>query len=92
MAPDRRQRIERMAETMRERAAVDGGCDRNHLRAEGFTEAEIVTYADDARAILSDRPQANRPALSPGKREGLALVKLARRIRKCQAQRMVASA
>jgi len=86
-APDRRERTRRMAETMREAAAVDGSCDRNALRAEGFTEAEIVSYADDARAILSDRPNANRPVVSAGRREGEALVRIARRIRRCQAQR-----
>lgn len=85
-APDRRQRTQRMAETMREFAAIDGSCDRHHLRAEGFTEAEIVIYADDARAILSDRPNAGRLTLSKGRREGEALVRVARRIRKCHAQ------
>ncbi|MBB4042049.1 hypothetical protein GGR34_003734 [Microvirga flocculans] len=89
-APDRRERIRLMAETMRERAATDGACDRNALRAEGFTEAEIVSYADDARALLSDRQHALRVRLSPGKREGLALVKLARRIRRCQQSKEVA--
>ena len=88
-AEDRAARTRKMAETMRERAASDGGCDMHHLRAAGFTTAEIFAYADDARAILSNRPRA--PIMSKGRREGLELVKLAQRIRKCQARRQEAN-
>jgi hypothetical protein len=80
-APDRASRTSRMAEVMREHEAADGACQMQHLRAAGFTDGEIAAYADGARAILSDRP---RPKLSQGQRDGLALVKIAQRIRKCQ--------
>lgn len=83
---DRAARTRKMAETMRERAAATGACQTQDLRAAGFTEAEIRAYADDARAILSDRPDAGRAAVAPGRKEGAALVKEAQRIRRRQAR------
>jgi hypothetical protein len=80
--PDRSARIQAMVEVMRDCAAAHGACQTSHLRAAGFTEAEIYTYADDARAILSGRPNAGRAILSRGRKDGLALVREAQRIRR----------
>jgi hypothetical protein len=80
--PDRMARIRTMAEVMRECAAAHGACETQHLRAAGFTQAEIYAYADDARAILSGRPKAACFVISPARKEGLALVREAQRIRR----------
>lgn len=87
---DRIARVRAMADTMHDSAAAHGACERQHLRAAGFTEAEITAYADDARAILSGRPHAGRAVVPAGRREGLALVKLARHIRRCQQRKEAA--
>lgn len=78
-APDRRARIATMASIMRDTADTHGSCDRPHLRAAGFTEAEIEAYADDAREILSDRKGTK--VLTPTRAEGRRLVARARAIR-----------
>lgn len=79
---DRMARIQTMAEVMRECAAAHGACETQHLRAAGFTQAEIYAYADDAREILSGRPRAACVAVSPARKEGIALVREAQRIRR----------
>ena len=79
-APDRQARTNLMADTMREREASDGACQSSHLRAAGFTDAEIWAYADDARAILSGRKPARR-AVSPGRKIGKAMAEAANIIR-----------
>jgi len=79
-AADRSARTKLMAEIMREREASDGACQSNHLRAAGFTDAEIWVYADDARAILSGRKPAIK-LLSSARRQGKTLVAQARKIR-----------
>jgi hypothetical protein len=83
---DRSTRIQTMVDVMRDCAAAHGACQIQHLRAAGFTEAEIYAYADDARAVLSGRPNAARPVLSQGRKDGLALVREAKRIRRRVAQ------
>lgn len=79
-ANDRRERTHTMASIMHDRHVADGACKTEHLRAAGFTEAEIRAYSDDARAILSGRAGQNAPPA--GRVEGKALVRAARRIRK----------
>jgi len=79
-ASDRAARTKLMADVMREREAADGACQSNHLRAAGFTEAEIWAYADDARALLSGRKPLRR-AVPPAQSVGNALVAQARKIR-----------
>ncbi|WP_404291492.1 hypothetical protein ACD578_05255 [Microvirga sp. RSM25] len=70
-----------MAQVMREREAADGACQSNHLRAAGFTEAEIWAYADDARALLSGRKLPARIPPSAARRESTILIAQARKIR-----------
>jgi hypothetical protein len=70
-----------MAQVMREREAADGACQSHHLRAAGFTDAEIWTYADDARAILSGRKLPTCVPPSATRRESDSLIAQARRIR-----------
>ncbi|GJD92872.1 hypothetical protein [Methylobacterium iners] len=80
-APDRRQRILLMAETMRDHAwGPEGACTDAHLRAAGFTEGEIATYPDDARAVLVGKPSPLR-TVPAGRLNALALAKKARSIR-----------
>jgi hypothetical protein len=79
-ASDRKARTKKMADTMRETAIADGACQSNHLRAAGFTDAEIWAYADDARAILSGRKPA-RSAVTSARKQAKALVEAARVIR-----------
>lgn len=83
-APDRAQRVRKMAAVMHHHASGDGACTSHHLRAAGFTEAEIRTYADDARALLSGR-RAAPP--SPAQQEAARLVRKARAIRRRQKAR-----
>lgn len=81
-APDRRERILYMAETMRDLAHGPGGaCTFPDLCAAGFTEAEIVAYRDDARAAIAGRPSPLRTT-PIGRLKGLAMVKTARAIRR----------
>lgn len=81
-APDRHARIRLMAETMRlHRAGPEEACTFHHLTAAGFTTAEVEAYRDDARAILSDRPRITLAPI-PGRMEGDALVRVARRVRR----------
>lgn len=40
-----------MARVMAERRASAGACTEDDLKAAGFTAAEIVSYADDARQM-----------------------------------------
>lgn len=51
--PERPSRTEAMAEIMREREASAGACTHLDLHAAGFTGAEILAYADQARALLA---------------------------------------
>lgn len=87
IAPDRATRTRLMAETMRHHeAGPEGACTFAHLMAAGFTPAEVETYRDDARALLSGR----RPivlAKPPGRAEGRALVRQAQAIRQRAAER-----
>lgn len=60
-SPDARARIARMAKTMRHQMeGVEGCCTFLHLVQDGFTEAEIHAYRDDARAFILGKPSANR--------------------------------
>jgi len=71
-----------MARTMRRREADFGACTREHLFADGFTMAEIIAYADDARAILSGRrPAPVSPVARKARREGKRLVAKAKAVR-----------
>lgn len=80
-AADRTTRTKLMADVMREREASDGACQSNYLRAAGFTDAEIWSYADDARAILSGRKISVRIPSMAAHKQGRALVAQARKIR-----------
>jgi len=84
-APDRKARIRLMADTMRHHeAGPEGACTFHHLMAAGFTAAEVEAYRDDAKHLLSGRPVLVL-AEPPGRREGNALVRVARALRKRQA-------
>ena len=73
-APDCRDRILAMADAMRHHAhGPDGACTSVHLYCAGFTEAEVVVYRDDARAVLAGRPSALR-TLRPGRIEARRLL------------------
>ncbi|GJD51117.1 hypothetical protein OPKNFCMD_3868 [Methylobacterium crusticola] len=78
-APDRQDRITRMAAVMQHHQSGDGACTFAHLAAAGFSEAEIEAYRDAAREQLSGRPIAI--TLPAGRVEGLALVRHARAVR-----------
>lgn len=81
-ARDRKTRIRLMAETMRHHASgPEDACTLRHLFAAGFTEAEIETYRDDARAMMRATPPVV-VAASAARMEGQRLVQLARKIRK----------
>jgi len=41
----------RMAAVMREREAATGACDQHDLARAGFTSAQIIEYADEARGL-----------------------------------------
>lgn len=43
--------VERMAQVMRERELETGACDRHDLARAGFTAAQIIEYADEARGL-----------------------------------------
>lgn len=86
-APDRWERVQDMADVMRDMEAADGACRTEHLRARGFTIHEIFAYSDDARAILSGRLDAGARAAAPGRAEGERLVKRARQVRRRIARR-----
>ncbi|WP_375408556.1 hypothetical protein [uncultured Methylobacterium sp.] len=80
-APDRRERILLMAEAMRYHAhGPEGACTFGHLCAAGFTEAEIHTYRDDARAVLVGKPSPLRTT-PPGRVMAQGMAKKARSIR-----------
>ncbi|POR42522.1 hypothetical protein [Methylobacterium sp. V23] len=80
-ARDRRERILRMAETMRERIyGLSEGCTVEDLQAAGFTEAEAYAYRDDAIGALSGRPSPLR-TIPIGRLKGLALARRAEAIR-----------
>ncbi|KQP36671.1 hypothetical protein [Methylobacterium sp. Leaf100] len=84
-APDRAERTRLMADTMRHHeAGPEGACTFHHLMARGFSPAEVEAYRDDARALCTGRP-AIVLAAPPGRREGQALVRVARALRKRQA-------
>lgn len=86
-APDRRERILRMAETMRERVSgLSDGCTVEDLQAAGFTEAEAYAYRDDAIGALGGRPSPLR-TVPVGRITGLALVRKAQAIRERQLRR-----
>ena len=73
-APDRRDRILAMAARMDHHAnGPEGACTKAHLYAAGFTEAEVIVYRDDARAVLASRPSALR-TLRPGRIEAKRLL------------------
>lgn len=60
-APDARDVIIRMAERMRHHMeGVEGCCTFRHLLQDGYTEAEIFAFSDDARACIRGKPSANR--------------------------------
>src|SRR4051794_37120659 len=87
---DRRARVERMAEVMREMEAAHGACTIPHLSAKGFSIAEQFALAEEARAIVEGREHVLADVLSlesPGKAEGAALVIEARKIKRRNAQR-----
>jgi hypothetical protein len=46
----------RMADVMRERVALAGSCDAHDLARAGFTAAQILEYADEARGIAGPPP------------------------------------
>ena len=79
-AADRSPRTAHMAATMMRYEASYGGCTNANLAAEGFVEAEIAAYFDDAVAIIHGRPCASAitPATAAARAEGLALVERAR--------------
>ncbi|MBY0259564.1 hypothetical protein [Methylobacterium sp.] len=84
-APDREDRIRLMAETMRKhRFGAEDGCTLQHLKAAGLSTVEIEAYSDEAYQLLSGRPAVVlvEPA---GRREGNALVRAARAVRKRRA-------
>lgn len=78
-ATDRAARVRKMARTMQEAAAAHGSCDLAHLRAAGFTTAEALAFADEARAILSGRPPG---AVNLAASEAARLIGEARKIRR----------
>lgn len=81
LAPDRHERILKMAELMRHhREGPEGACTFVHLAVAGFTAAEIETYRDDARAVLERRPSALR-STPPYRLQGMLLARRARQIR-----------
>ncbi|MBB6308943.1 hypothetical protein [Xanthobacter tagetidis] len=47
---------QRMAQVMRERVALAGSCDVHDLARAGFTAAQIIEYADEARGIAGPLP------------------------------------
>lgn len=79
-AGNRADRVRRMAETMAHYKASDGGCTDAHLAADGFAEAEIAAYHDDAVRHLAGLPPAGAQVPS-GRLDGLALVARAQAIR-----------
>jgi hypothetical protein len=80
-APDARERILRMAETMRERiTGLSDGCTVEDLQAAGFTEAEAYAYRDDAIGVLAGRPSPLR-TVPIGRIKANAMVRRARAIR-----------
>ena len=77
-SPDRFDRINRMAELMRyHKEGPEGACTAVHLYAAGFTEAEVVAYRDDARALLVRKPSGLRTTPA-GRSKGVLLAKRAR--------------
>jgi hypothetical protein len=81
-APDRRERILRMAETMRERiSGLSEGCTVEDLQAAGFTEAEAYAYRDDAIGALSGRPSPLR-TIPIGRLKANTMVRTAHAIRR----------
>jgi hypothetical protein len=78
---NRRARVLAMAEVMAERVAGCGACTLFDLGAAGFTRAEALALADEARAVLAGRALTPSPT-AQAKKEADALVKKARRIRR----------
>lgn len=81
-AADRAERVALMARTMQEAAAAHGSCDLKHLSAAGFTTAESLALADDARALLSGRPLVAQAQADAAKAETGRLLDQARRVRR----------
>lgn len=77
-APDARDRILRMARVMRDLEYAP--CTDAHLRAAGFTDAEIEVYQPDAVGVLSRRPSPLR-TIPTGRIAANAMVRRARAIR-----------
>ncbi|MFG1414017.1 hypothetical protein V5G24_23230 [Xanthobacter sp. VTT E-85241] len=50
-AEEARAIVERMTQVMRERERETGACDRHDLARAGFTAAQIIEYADEARGL-----------------------------------------
>lgn len=85
-APDARERILRMAETMRERiTGLSDGCTVEDLQAAGFTEAEAYAYRDDAIGVLNGRPSPLRTTPT-GRIVANAMVRRAQAIRQRNSQ------
>lgn len=81
-APDRLDRIHLLADVMvRHREGPEGACMYRHLYAEGFTEAEIEAYRDDARGVIENRPTALR-FTAPHVKQCAALAQAARAIKR----------
>ena len=62
MAASPEDKINRMAEVMRDRASAFGACTDDDLRAEGFGDAEIKLYSPAARKCLADGSRARADA------------------------------
>ena len=77
-APDRRERILAMARVMRDLEYAP--CTDAHLRAAGFTDAEIEVYQPDAVGVLSGRPSPLR-TIPTGRIAANALVRKAQGIK-----------
>jgi hypothetical protein len=77
-APDRRERIIAMAYVMRDLEYAP--CTDAHLRAAGFTDAEIEVYQPEAVGVIHGRPSPLR-TIPIGRLKGLALASRAKAIR-----------
>lgn len=71
----------RMARIMVERrSGPEEACTREHLRQEGFTDAQITALYDTARAEIAGEPSPIRWK-PPGRLRGMLLVRDAQKIR-----------
>lgn len=59
-APDRLERIHRLAAVLVELDAGPSSALYKHVYAKGFTEAEVIAYGDAARGVIENRPTAMR--------------------------------